>query len=114
MEEGQAVLDYALGDDAGPSKLRPELLLATLLRKLGQESAVSRTVADNFGADVAQSGYTLTLAVPSYFSPAQCAASASNARSPISHHPRSSNASPVQPAARRATLSSVMRPARSR
>ena len=80
MEEGQAVLDYALGDDAGPSKLRPELLLATLLRKLGQESAVSRTVADNFGADVAQSGYTLTLAVPSYFSPAQCAAAADAAK----------------------------------
>ena len=74
MEGGEVSVDYALGEDAGPATLSPELLMGMMLRKLAQESAVSRTIADNFGATVAQSGYSLTLAVPSYFTPQQCAA----------------------------------------
>ena len=80
MAGGAVTVDYALGEDAGPASVEPELLLAMLLRKLAQESAVSRTISDNFGADVAQSGYTLTLAVPSYFTPQQCAAAADAAK----------------------------------
>ena len=76
MEGGAISVDYALGEDAGPTGFEPELLTAMMLRKLAQESAVSRTIADSFGADVAQSGYSLTLAVPSYFTTQQCAAAA--------------------------------------
>ena len=54
MAGGAVTVDYALGEDAGPASVEPELLLAMLLRKLAQESAVSRTISDNFGADVAQ------------------------------------------------------------
>lgn len=76
MDGNGVSVDYALGEDAGPVTMEPELLLAMQLRKLAQESAVSRTIQDNFGADVSTSGYTLTLAVPSYFTPTQCAAAA--------------------------------------
>lgn len=76
MEGGAVSVDYALGADEGPASFEPELLMAMMLRKLAQESAVSRTIADSFGADIAQSGYSLTLAVPSYFTPQQCAAAA--------------------------------------
>ena len=45
--------------------------LAMLLANYGSEKAVKLTIANNFGDTVANSGYTVTVACPSHFGPAQ-------------------------------------------
>eukprot|EP01049_Picozoa_sp_SAG25_P011732 SAG25_NODE_1477_length_2945_cov_4.584428_1_plen_536_part_00 len=71
QEDGKVPVSYCLADGEPTTAVAPELLCALLLKKLAEEKAVCQTISDSFGADVAASGYTLTLAVPSYFSVGQ-------------------------------------------
>ena len=71
FEDGKVVADFKLGEDAGPVGFEPEALLAMLLARYGCERAVRETIANNFGEEVAASGYEVTVAVPSYFDSAQ-------------------------------------------
>ena len=73
MEDGKVSVDYELAGANAPVTFAPELLLALLVKQLGTQN-VTQTISDNFGQEVANSGHTLTLAVPSHFTAAQKAA----------------------------------------